>query len=356
MAQAASSAVETQSHGKKFVRSFLFSVKIDSPLARLHVGTKLILILVLSIVIVQFIRTDAPDPFGTILLMLLAFLGLQLAGVLRWVFRSYLLVVFPALLGMALTWVIFNPDPGRGVLFTIPVYSGTIRLGLSLGLGIFLFCVIGWYVLRRQIFWGLVGGIILAALVTWLVGNPALQFTQFQFFHPLEILVSGKNLVIAVTKALGYGAMIFVSLLLVMTSRDIEFTGMMMQLRVPYVAAFFVSTMLRSLSMALSDYGTIRQAQVARGISLKKRNVLQVIADLAYIAVPLTATMLRRSSEVGDAILARGFTMQTKNPTEFHETRRFMLADAIVLGICAVLVVATFGFGLNVTRLFGVNL
>jgi energy-coupling factor transporter transmembrane protein EcfT len=348
--------VETQSHGRKFVRSFLFSVKIDSPLARLHVGTKLVLILVLSIVIVRFIRTAAPDPFGAMLLLLLAFLGLYLAGVLRWVFRSYLLVVFPALLGMALTWVVFNPDPGQRVLFTIPVYSGTVQLGLSLGLGIWLFCVVGWYILRRQVFWGLVGGIVLAALVTRLVGNPALHFAQFQFFHPLEIIVSGKNLVIAVTKALGYGAMIFASLLLVMTSRDIEFTGMMMQLRIPYVAAFFVSTMLRSLSMALSDYSTIRQAQTARGILLKKRNMLQVIADLAYLAVPLTATMLRRSSEVGDAILARGFTMQTRNPTEFHEIRRFKLVDAVVLGICAVLVVATFGFGLNVTRLCGVSL
>ena len=47
-----------------------------------------------------------------------------------------------------------------------------------------------------------------------------------------------------------------------------------------------------------------------------------MIADVAYMAVPLTATMLRRSSEVGDAALIRGFTMQSKDPTEFHEVRR----------------------------------
>lgn len=356
MAEAGVAAAGKQKHGREFVRSFLFAVKIDSPLASLHVGTKLVLILALSVVVVRFIRTDSPDPIGAVLVLLLAILGLQLAGALRWVFRSYLLVIFPALLGMALTWVIFNPDPGKGVLFTVPVYSGTLHLGLSLGLGIFLACVIGWYVLRRQVFWGLVGGIALAVLVTKLIGNPTLELAQIQFFHPLEIIVSGRNLVIAVTKALGYGAMIFVSLLLVMTSRDIEFTGLMMQLRIPYVGAFFVSTMLRSLSMALTDYSTVRQAQIARGVSLKKKNMFQVIADLAYMSVPLTATMLRRSSEVGDAVLVRGFTMHTKRPTEFHEVRPFTVADGVTLGICVALLVATLGFGFNVSHVLGVAL
>lgn len=357
MAGSEDARVESQSHGKEFVRSFLFSVKIDSPLARLHVMTKLLAVLALSLVIVRFIRTDAPDPVGTILLIVLAFLGLYLSGVLRWVFRSYLLVVFPALLGMALTWVIFNPiAPGESVLLRIPVYSGIISLGISLGLVIFVVFAVGWYVVRERVFWGILGGLALAAVVTSLVGNPSLTFAGFSFFHPLAITISKSNLIVAITKALGYGPMIFVSLMLVMTSRDIEVTGTMMQLRIPYVANFFVATMLRSLSMALTDYSTIRQAQIARGISLKKRNMLQVIADLAYMAVPLTATMLRRSSEVGDAVLIRGFSMQTRNPTEFHEIRPFTLADWIVLGLCALFVIAVFVLGLNITQMVEVTL
>lgn len=344
------------SHGRAYVRSFLFSVKIDSPLARLHVVTKLVLVLALSVVIVRFINTANPDPLGAILLALLATLALYLSGVMRWVFHSYLLVLFPALLGMALTWVIFNPDPGAGVLWRIPVYNGQITLGVSLGLALFLAFAVGWYVVRRGVFWGLVGGLALALAVTHLVGNPSLTFARFEFFHPLAIIVSQRNLAVAVTKALGYAAMIFVSLLLVMTTRDIELTGAMMQMRVPYVASFFVSTMLRSLSMALSDYSTIRQAQIARGVSLRKKNFLQIIADLAYMAVPLTATMLRRSSEVGDAVLIRGFSMQTRNPTEFHEVRRFTWVDGVVLGICALFVVIIFVFRLNITQLLGVTL
>ncbi len=357
MARSEGAGVETQSHGREFVRSFLFSVKIDSPLARLHVVTKLLAVLAVSLVIVRFIRTDAPDPVGAILLIALAFLGLYLSGVLRWVFHSYLLVLFPALLGMAVMWVIFNPvGPDENVLLRIPVYSGTISLGISLRLVIFVAFVVGWYVVRKGVFWGIFGGLALAAVVTALVGNPSLTLAEFSFFHPLAITVSENNLVIAVTKTLGYGAMIFVSLMLVMTSRDIEVTGTMMQLRVPYVVSFFVSTMLRSLSMALTDYSTIRQAQIARGISLKKKNMLQVIADLAYMAVPLIATMLRRSSEVGDAVLIRGFSMQTKNPTEFHEIRPFTLVDWIVLGVCALFIISVFAWGLNITQMMGMTL
>jgi energy-coupling factor transporter transmembrane protein EcfT len=130
----------------------------------------------------------------------------------------------------------------------------------------------------------------------------------------------------------------------------------MRQLRVPYVGSFFVATMLRSLSMALFDYSTIRQAQVARGISLKKKNFLQVIADLAFMAVPLTATMLRRSSEVGDAALIRGFSMQSKNPTEFHEIRPFVASDWAVMAVCTVLLAGVFAFDVNITELLGVGL
>lgn len=356
MTQTEGTAPQAQIRGKEWVRSFLFSVKIDSPLARLHILSKLFAILALSLVVVRFIKTESPDPVGALAMILLAFLGLYLSGVLRWVFRSYLLVMFPGLFGMALAWVIFNPSLGGRILARIPIYSGTVTLGLSLRLGIFLAFAIGWYVLRKEFFWGIVGGLALAVIVTSLAGNPGIKLAQFNFWHAQTLTISSQNLVVASTKVLGYGAMMLVSLLLVMTSRDLEIIGLMRQLKAPYVAAFFASTMLRSLSMALFDYSTIRQAQVARGVSLKKKNILRIVADLAYIAVPLTATMLRRSGEVGDAALIRGFEMKSQNPTQFHETRPLAVADWAVAGLCVVLLVAVVAFKLNLTTLLGVAL
>jgi len=351
MTQAELEVPQTQVRGKEWVRSFLFSVKIDSPLAQLHVLSKLFAILVLSLVVVRFINTENPDPVGATVMILLAFLGLQLSGVLRWVFHSYLVIMFPGLFGMALTWILFNPSLGGDVLTTFPIYSGTITLGISLRLVIFVAFAVGWYVWRKGIFWGLVGGGVLSLLVTYLVGNPAITFTEFEFFHPIWLSISTQNIVVGFTKAIGYGAMMLVSLMLVMTSRDIEIIGTMRQFHVPYVVSFFTATMLRSLSMALFDYSTIRQAQIARGVSLKKKNIFRVIADLAYMAVPLTATMLRRSSEVGDAALTRGFAMHSTNPTEFHEVRPFRAVDWAAVVLCTVLAVVVLAFSINFTEL-----
>lgn len=341
----------TQVRGKEWVRSFLFSVKIDSPLAQLHVLSKLYAIFLLSLVVVRFIATSNPDPVGTILMILLAILGLQLSGVLRWIFSSYLIIMFPGLFGMAFAWTVFNPSLGGNVIVAFPIYSGTITLGISLRLVIFLVFAVGWYIWRKGIFWGIVGGAVVALVVTTLLGNPSVVFAQIQVGQPISISISTQNLVVGVTKALGYGAMMLVSMMLVMTSRDIEIVGVMRQFRVPYVASFFTATMLRSLSMAIFDYSTIRQAQVARGISLKKKNIFRMIADVAAMAVPLTATMLRRSTEVGDAALIRGFAMNSKDPTEFHETRPFRVADWIVLVLCTGLAIAVLVFGINLTSL-----
>ncbi|MGQ9599697.1 MAG: energy-coupling factor transporter transmembrane component T family protein [Anaerolineae bacterium] len=342
-----------QPRGRKWVRSFLFAVPIHSPLARLHLISKSFAVLALSGVIMHTIRTRHPDPWGALGMMILALLGLFLSGVLRWVFRSYLLVIFPGLVGMALVWVIFSPSLGGKVLLRIPLYSGTLSVGMSVRWGILIACVVGWVIWRREIFWGLVAGLVFSTLATSLLGNPAVIVAQFRVYHPLQITVTEQNLIVALTKALGYGAMMLLSLLLLMTSRDVEIIGAMRQFRVPYVASFFVVTMLRSLSMALLDYRTIRQAQFARGIGFRRKNVLQTVADLASMAVPLIAMMMRRSSEVGDAALIRGFSIHGPEPAEFHEIRPLTRVDWLVIGGCAVLLVGVVVFRVNLTRWVG---
>jgi hypothetical protein len=70
--------------GQKWVRTFLFSMRIDSPLAGLHAITKFVLVLGVSLVLMGMISTARPDPLGCILLVILAFLLLWLSGVIRW--------------------------------------------------------------------------------------------------------------------------------------------------------------------------------------------------------------------------------------------------------------------------------
>jgi energy-coupling factor transporter transmembrane protein EcfT len=345
-----------QTRGREYVQSFLFSVKIDSPLARLHMVTKLIVTIFMSFLVVELIATDDPDPISTVLIIALAFYALYLGGVLKWLFSSYLVVLFPALIGMMIPWIFFNSDPGENVWIQFQLYSGQIRLGLSLGLAIFVLVVVAWYAIRKEFFLGIVIGLVLSLVIPPLFKSPALVFAEFDFFRPIPVVVTSRNIFLALTKSMGYGAMMFTSLMLVMTSRDIELVGAMRQFRFPYVVNFFVSTMLRSLSLALHDYETIKQAQVARGITLKKRNLFQILVDYARMAVPVVATMLRRSSEVGDAVMVRGFSLKSDNPTEFHEAKSFHLMDFVLLGVTLLVTVAVFVFDINITRMLGVTL
>jgi energy-coupling factor transporter transmembrane protein EcfT len=279
--------------GKQYVRTFLFSMRINSPLARLHVITKVVIILVNSTLIVRLMDASQPDPLGVGVLMIAALALLLFSGAGRWLFQSYLVVIFPMLSVLFVTWVIFNRDPGTHVYLSLPI-------------------------------------------------------TQ-----QVTLVASDANLLTAFTKVLGYAAMVFVSLTLVMTTRDIEFAGAMQQLRIPYVAAFFFSLVLRTLSNAVMDYETIRQAQIARGIALQARSLPARIRDMAHMSVPLVATMVRRSTEVSDAVIARGFRLGGMAPTEYHEAQSLHAVDWLVLALQGVLLVGVFYPSANLTHWIG---
>jgi energy-coupling factor transporter transmembrane protein EcfT len=279
--------------GKQYVRTFLFSMRINSPLARLHVITKVVIILVNSTLIVRLMDASQPDPLGVGVLMIAALALLLFSGAGRWLFQSYLVVIFPMLSVLFVTWVIFNRDPGTHVYLSLPITP------------------------------------------------------------QVTLVASDANLITAFTKVLGYAAMVFVSLTLVMTTRDIEFAGAMQQLRIPYVAAFFFSLVLRTLSNAVMDYETIRQAQIARGITLQARSLPARIRDMAHMSVPLVATMVRRSTEVSDAVIARGFRLGGMAPTEYHEAQSLHAVDWLVLALQGVLLVGVFYPSANLTHWIG---
>jgi energy-coupling factor transporter transmembrane protein EcfT len=138
--------------------------------------------------------------------------------------------------------------------------------------------------------------------------------------------VSTRGLLVAGTKVIGYAGMIMVSIALVMTARDTELSGMLRQLRVPPMVIFFLSTVFRSLELALSDYETIHQAQLARAVAARPRSFIRRLRDLASVAVPMVALMIRRSSEMGDALLARGYTLG-KASSDFYECAPWRLID-----------------------------
>ncbi|MGI9953098.1 energy-coupling factor transporter transmembrane component T [Moorellaceae bacterium AZ2] len=343
---------DTASADKQYVRTLLFSMRANTPLARLHLLTKLAATLLLSLVLVRGMDMDSPDPAMVVALLLLSLLPHLWAGTLQWVFRSYLVLIFFMLLTLFINWIVFNPDPGSQVFYRWEVYHGYIPIGISLSLVAFLVAGLVTFRFTKGVFTSLVVGLAALALVKLCGLEYTWTWTRIDFFHPLDIYLSDKNILVAVTKVGGYAAMVFLTLMLVMTVREFEFVGVLCQLGLPFRLSFFISLALRSISTAMLDYETIVQAQKAKGIGLQKRPIWQQLKEFAFLAVPLVATMFRRASEIGPALLARGFH-RAKKPTPFHETMPFRLADWAVMILCLALVLLVYAWNFNLTRTLG---
>ena len=335
---------------RKWVRTFLFSMRIDSPLAGLHAVTKFVLVLGVSVVLIGMISTARPDPLGCVLLVILGFILLWLAGVLRWLFRSYLVVIFPMLFSFFLSWIVFNPNPGTRILFSRQTYSGVINIGVSVSMIVFAGIVIGYYLYTRQLYWGILGGAVAAIIVSLTPLNLSWTLVSIPFGQPLTLIISDRTVYVAATKVIGYLAMLLMTFLLVLSTRDVEVVGALRKIpRMPYVICLFSSLMLRSLNIAMIDFSTVRQAQIARGVNVQKKNILAKMRDMAYLTVPLIANMMHRSTEIADALTARGYEMSSK-PSIYREVKPFRAVDwSLMLGTL-ILVVAVLVFGLNITE------
>ncbi len=318
--------------GRRYVRSFLFSRSIHAPFAQVHLVARTLLIFSLSLIQLRAINTNHPDLAGAIFWWCVSLALLLLSGISRKVMQFYFLISLPALLSLFTTWLLFNPVAGSVVLLRYPLYAGRIELGIALWQAIWLAIVGAYFLWTRKLVLGLLIATVVAILLTHLFTLPSWTGSEVSFFHPLTILISDRGLLVACTKVVGYSSMVLETIVLIVTSRDVELIGTMRQLHIPQPVIFFLSTVFRSLDLALSDFETISQAQRARAIDARPRSFFRRLRDLGNLAMPLVAVMIRRSSEIGDALTARGYSL-TQAGTDFYETSPWRLIDWAILAL-----------------------
>jgi energy-coupling factor transporter transmembrane protein EcfT len=195
-------------------------------------------------------------------------------------------------------------------------------------------------------------------LLWWFTVMPsALSFSSVATWVRLPIGVAYAfslpewSTVVALSKALGYGVLIYTSFLFLLTTRDVEIAGALRQLRLSFRRAFFVALMFRNLNTTLLDYQNIRIAQTARASNVVRKNIFSRIIDLAYVSIPLVATMIRRSTEMGVALYARGFEASNKM-TDYKETRKLSTVDFTIMAILAAFLIYEVFLGHSITSLF----
>lgn len=316
--------------GKKYIRTFLFSMRLGAPLSRIHFITKFVAVLLLSFIIIRAMDEQNPDPILAIIFFGISILALVLGGVSRWIFRSYMVLIFPMFFFLFLTWVAFSPDRGTQIYFQYPLYTGEIKIGISTANSVFFFVLILHYVLSKKIMRGFFIALLLALLISNYTTNPAITLTTFPFLQPYSFILSDENFLVAATKVIGYAAMVFNTLMLIMTTRDNELTAALYQLRTPKFVRFFLSIVFRTLNISLLDFETIRHAQIARGVRIREQGIFSLLKNTAKMAIPLVATMFQRSNEIGDALLARGYSFKRAG-REFLEVQSLTFLDWLLL-------------------------
>ena len=338
--------------GRQYVRSFLFSRRINAPFARVHLIARSLFIICLSSLLLRTIETEHPDPIGAAILSLAALIAFLLSGMQARVARLYLLLTLSPLLSLFITWVLFNPVVGHTVFLQFPIYSGQLTLSLAFWELAWVAVVGVYFFVTRKLLVGMLLATLVAFFMTRLFPLPEWTLLRIVFFHPLAVFVSDRGVLVASTKVIGYAGMVFATIALVVTSRDTELIGGLRQLHIPPPIIFFLSTVFRSLDLALSDYETIRQAQLSRAINAQPRSIFRRLADLGSLAVPMVAMMIRRSSEIGDALLVRGYTLG-RSSADFYETSPWRLLDWCIAFVSLVMLLLTFTPHTTFTHMLG---
>jgi len=330
-------------------------MRTGTPVEKLHVITKFFMIVAMSILALYMfdisVQRGGPDYIGEALLLLLIFVLLIVSRTAKYLTNSYLVLALPVLLGQFFWWLFFNWDlPGTRATFYF--WPGFIPIGLSTVVFLCVFALV--YYKSRSVVLSLIPSVLLwwftlmpsaissSSLFTWakISIGPVYSFTLPQWAAT-----------VAFSKALGFGVMIYSSFLFLLTTRDTEIGGALKQLKLSFRKSFFVTLMFRNLNTILIDYQNIRNAQIARASNVLRKSVFSRLIDLAYVSVPLVATMIRRSTEMGVALYARGFEA-SQNITDYKETKRFTYVDFTIIAILVAFLIYEVILGHSITALF----
>ncbi len=340
---------------KKYVRTFIFSMRTDTPIEKLHVITKTFMIVAISILTLYMfdipVSSGGPDYVGLGLLLVLVFSLLAISRTAKYLVNSYLILSIPVILAQFFWWLFFSESlPGAKMTFYL--WPGFLPIGISTVVLIVTFILV--YLRTRSITVSLVPAILLwwfTIMPSYLSHSTLATWVKFPIGASYSISLPQWSAYVGFSKALGYGVLIYTSFLFLLTTRDIEIGGALRQIKVSFRKAFFVMLMFRNLNTILLDYESIRMAQVARASNVIRSGILSRMKDLAYVSIPLVATMIRRSTEMGVALYARGFEA-SKGMTDYKETRRLSSVDFTIMAILAVFLIYEVILGHSITALF----
>jgi len=135
-------------------------------------------------------------------------------------------------------------------------------------------------------------------------------------------------------------SMAFLALFLVgsTTERDIvegiNFFGL------PRSVGLMFGMMFRLAGILFTDYDTVREAQLSRGIDYRQGSFLEKLRRFFGVMVPLIVLALRRAAFSINALDSRGYGIRNVKKTTFHQVKLHTLDYLVLSPFAAILVVS----------------
>ncbi len=330
-------------------------MRIGTPVEKLHVITKVFMIIAISVLTLYMFDIPAsqggPDIIGLFLLLFLVFTLLAISRTTKYLVTSYLVLSIPVVLAQFFWWLFLSGSlPGAKMTFYF--WPGFLPIGISTL--VFAGILSAVYYKTRTLWISLMAALLLwwfTVMPSMLSYSPWATWIKVPIGGNYSFLLPQLSAYLGFAKALGYAVLIYASFLFLLTTRDVEIGGALKQLRLSFRKAFFIMLMFRNLNTTLLDYENIRMAQIARASNVIRKGILSRMIDLAYVSIPLVATMIRRSTEMGIALYARGFE-SSKVPTYYKETKPLSLIDFAIIAVLIAFLIYEVLLGHSITALF----
>lgn len=280
---------ENWSGDKKFVKTILFYAKTNSVFVKLNPIAKFLIFVIVSIAVIRAITEPYPDLIFSMIVFFIGLFFFAESKTIKYLVNSYLVLLTIALIVLLIWWLFFN-QVGDSVLYQTSLYT-------------------------------------------------------------IKLKISTESLYVGLSKVFGYAAMAFLTLLIIMTTRDIDIVAGLTKVKIPFKIVFFISLIFRSLNIMADDLESIKHAQYARSGKVGRFKLLKRIKEFIALSIPLTASMIKRSVEMGAALEARGFS-NAKKLSDSLDQRRFKFYDylGIVLSIVGILIVYFFNLSVMVGK------
>jgi energy-coupling factor transport system permease protein len=276
---------ENWSGEKKYVKTILFYAKTKSVFVNLNPVVKFLIFLIVSIAVIRAITESHPDLIFSMIVLLIVLIFFVESKTIKYLIHSYLVLLTIALIVLLVWWLFFN-QVGNSVLYQASLYT-------------------------------------------------------------IKLKITTESLYVGLSKVFGYAAMAFLTLLMIMTTRDIDVVSGLSKIKLPFQIVFFISLIFRSLNIMADDLDSIRHAQYARSGKVESFKLLKKIKEFIALSIPLTASMIKRSVEMGAALEARGFS-NAKKLSDSLDQRRFKFSDFIGLVLSTVGIFTVYFFNFSV--------